>query len=178
MADNQSVAQCWHQQRQRQQVHPSFDPYNSQVLPLCRFCFLFRRAWAQRNCASAQTPLARCEDHTYSAGTLCRCRISWRPQCVPDARRGDPTRNRCLSNSEPRREDTEREGWITGAKSGEEQKGRHTGGGRDSAKQGAQLHAYHGSTALGFGAFTADRMAKAETEDDTACEPRYPVSLT
>ena len=178
MADNQSVTQCWHQQRQCQQVHPSFDPYDSQVLPLCRFCLLLRRAWAQRHCASAQTPLARCEDHAYSVGTLCRCRISWRPQRVPDARRGDPTGNRRLSNSEQRREDSQRGGWITSAKSGQEQKSRHTGGRRDSAKQGTQLHAYHGSATLSFGAFTADRMAKAQTEDDAPGEPRYAVSLT
>lgn len=93
LADNQSIPQRRHQQRQRQQVYSSLDAYNSKVIPFCRLRFLLRSYRPQRNRAPAEAPVTHCEDHPDSTGAICRCCISWRAQRVPDAWGGNTARN-------------------------------------------------------------------------------------
>ena len=138
---------------------------------------MLRSPRAQRNRAPPQTPFTHGQDHSDTAGTIRGRRFSWRSQRLSDARGGNKARNRRFPYPERGREIAETRGWITSAKSWEEQEGCNTGSGRDGFEQSAQFHACHGAAAFDTSAVTANTVAEAKARDDFTCESRYAVPL-
>jgi hypothetical protein len=171
MANNQSIPECSHQQRQCKQIYTPLDSQDSGVVPPRRLSFLLRCTRSERTGASAEGTLAEYKDGSGKVGTIRgggQCRGTQR---LSHARRGNQKGNRRISISGG--DGLERSSGAGGTKgaaavSRQIQTRRHNSSLRDGALTSLQRDPNHGSPAPHPAPPAEIRVVEAETADDGA----------
>lgn len=93
LANNKPISQRRNQQRQRQQIHsPLYLEDRTIILPRS-WSFLLSCTWIECPRSTIEASQPSYEDDPYKTGPLRRSGKCWCSECVPDARRGNQTRN-------------------------------------------------------------------------------------